>query len=214
MGLIFLQGLPQRALGQLRAADEFNFGHPNFRSLVDLEDDLDFAAAFFLGCVLDLGRSQALLHQQVLDRFLHPLQLGRAVGGIRQQDLVLFLELGRDVVFLDLSPGFIGDHPDHRIFLDGDLDDFAAGALILVERDVGKKAGRPEDTEILPEHRQVVDVPFPDGQVIHDRVPGDPVVSGDIDSLDHVLGESGERQEEGEDGENGSFHVHILGLIP
>ncbi len=208
---VVLHGLAEEALGQLGLPFEDDLADADLGALIDLEQEIDLVLALLGDFGVDLGGLQALLREEVADRPLDFLDLGGAVIGVRQDVLVLLLELVDDIVFLDLLPGLVDHALDDRILLNDDLDDLSLGPFRLLDPDVGEKPRGPEDPEIPLEEVLVEIVPFPCRKVILDGLLGHPVIPQDLDLFDHFLGgeDQGGKKANSRAGIN-LLHDHIL----
>jgi hypothetical protein len=153
---------------------------------------------------------QAFLGKHAFDRLFDLLQLGWIEIRIRQDVFVLFLKLVDDILFLDLGPRLEGDGLDDGVFFEIYLYDLALVPFLLLDPDIGEKAGGPEDFEVLFQEIFVEIIPLPGRQIIHDRFPGDALVADDVDPFDHFLTEGQQGSEEKEQPENPFFHNLIL----
>ena len=161
---------------------------------------------FLVRLDLDFGCMKPFFREHVFDRLLDLLNLGWIVIGVREDVFVFFLQLIGDIVFFDLISRLVRDALDPGILFKIYPDDFSLRALIFLHTDIGEKAGGPEDVKIPFQHFLVIIVPLPDGQVVHDRFPGHPVIAKDVDPLDHLLAEAEERNRHQHEPKNQLFH--------
>ena len=172
-------GAAQAAVGERRVADEPNFANFGYRTLVDLEHQIDAILRQLYDLRLD-GRGKPAAAAVNFDQALHVVLHARP--GVDDARAELHLRLQHLVV--DPPVALEGEPIDDRVFDDRDDQQVDLAA----DLDVREKAGGEQILQRFVDLARVEPVADPDGHVRADRLRFDPLVALDLDFGDQAEG--------------------------